>query len=132
MKKVLTLGLVFIFLLGLSITYTKNLALASRVGMVTDRVCAELIVKNKAKKYKMNGHKYYFCSKKCKKAFKENPEKYACICPELFDECPCSHCAGTGELCDCAERTVSMESRSGGQEEDEELDLDHVETYQTK
>ncbi len=130
MKKILILGL--IFSLGLSITYTKSLALASRVAMVTDRVCENLIEKNKAKKYKMNGHKYYFCSKKCKKTFKKNPEKYACICPALYDECPCSHCASTGELCDCAERAVNMESRSGEQKEEKELNLDHEETYQTK
>lgn len=121
MKKILVLGLIFIFSIGLSITY-KNLALASRVGMVIDRVCAKLIDKDRAKKYKKNGHKYYFCSKKCKKTFKKNPEKYACICPALFDGCPCFHCTGTGELCDCAERIVYMEPRSGGHEHEEEED----------
>ncbi len=118
MRKILTLGLVFVFSLGLSITYTKNLTLASRVGMVLDRVCGKQIDKVWAKKYKKNGHKYYFCSKKCKKTFKKNPEKYACICPASFDGCNCYHCTGTGELCDCAERTVYMESRSGGHEDE--------------
>jgi YHS domain-containing protein len=122
MKKVLTLGLIFIFSLGLSITYIKNLAFASRVGMVIDRVCAKQIDKDRAKTYKNDGHKYYFCSKKCKKTFKKNPEKYACICPASSDGCNCYHCTGTGELCDCAEITVYMESHSGGHEHEEEED----------
>ncbi|MBS1257118.1 MAG: hypothetical protein MAG551_00153 [Candidatus Scalindua arabica] len=120
MRRNLIFGFIFIFSLGLSITYTKNLAFSSRVGMVTDRVCAKLIDKDRAKKYKKNGHKYYFCSKKCKKTLKKNPEKYACICPALFDGCPCFHCTGTGKLCDCAERTVYIESHSGGREHEEE------------
>ena len=97
-QKVLILGLVFIFLLGLSITYTKDLALASRVGMVLDRVCTKQIDKDEAKTYKMKGHRYYFCSRKCKKVFKKSPEKYLCICPESSDGCPCFHCTGTDEL----------------------------------
>ena len=120
MKKVLTLVLISIFSLGLSITYTKNLALASRVGMVIDRVCKMQIDKDGAKTYKKDGHRYYFCSKKCKKTFKKNPEKYACICPASSDGCPCFHCTGTGGLCDCAEITVYMGSRSGGHEHEEE------------
>jgi YHS domain-containing protein len=120
MKKALTLGLVFAFLLGLSITYTKELVLASSVRMVTDRVCAMQIVKDKAKTYKKDGHKYYFCSRKCKKIFKKNPEKYACICPASSDGCPCFHCKGTGELCDCAEISVYTESYSGGHEYEHE------------
>ncbi len=120
MKKVLTLGLVFIFSLGLLITYTKNLALASRVGMVIDRVCEMQIDKNGAKTYKKDGHKYYFCSKKCKKTFKKDPEKYACICSSSDDGCPCYHCTGTGDLCDCAEITVYMGTRSEGHEGEDE------------
>ncbi len=77
MRKVLFLGFVFIFSLGLSVTHTNNLAPASPVRMVTDRVCTMQIAKDKAKTYKKDGYKYYFCSKKCKKIFKKNPEKYA-------------------------------------------------------
>jgi YHS domain-containing protein len=113
-------GLVFVFLLGLSITYTKNLALASRIGMVIDRVCEMQIDKDGAKTYKKDGHKYYFCSKKCKKTFKKNPEEYACICSSSDDGCPCYHCTGTGELCDCAEITVYMGTRSEGHEHEGE------------
>jgi YHS domain-containing protein len=120
MKKVLTFGLIFIFSLGLSITYIKNLALASHGGKVIDRVCTMQIDKDGAKTYKKDGHKYYFCSKKCKKTFKKNPEKYACICPPSSDGCNCYHCTGTGELCDCAEITVYMGTRSGGHEHEEE------------
>ena len=120
MKKVLTLGLIFIFLLGLSITYTKNLAFASRIGMVIDRVCEMQIDKDGAKTYKKDGHKYYFCSKYCKKTFKKNPEKYACICPPSSDGCNCYHCTGAGELCDCAEITVYTGSRSEGHEQEDE------------
>ncbi len=112
MKKVLTFGLIFIFSLGLSITYIKNLALASRGGKVVDRVCTMQIDKDGAKTYKKDGHKYYFCSKKCKKTFKKNPEEYACICPPSSDGCNCYHCTGAGELCDCAEITVYTGSRS--------------------
>jgi YHS domain-containing protein len=115
-------GLIFIFSLGLSITYTKNLALASRVRMVIDRVCEMQIDKDRATTYKKDGHKYYFCSKKCKKIFKKNPEKYACICSSSSDGCKCYHCTGTGELCDCAEVAVYTESRSGGHEHEEEED----------
>ncbi|MFV1976210.1 MAG: YHS domain-containing protein [Candidatus Scalindua sp.] len=122
MKKALILGLVFIFLLGLSITSTKKLVLASSVRMVMDRVCNMQIVKGTAKTYKKDGHKYYFCSRKCKKIFKKNPEKYACVCPVSSDGCPCSHCKGTGELCDCAEISVYMESHTGGHGEDEDDD----------
>ncbi len=122
MKKVLTLGLVFIFSLGLSITYTKSLALASRVGMVIDRVCTKQIDKDGAKTYKKDGHKYYFCSKKCKKIFKKDPEKYACRCSASSDGCPCFHCTGTGELCDCAEITVYTESHSGGHKQEHEYE----------
>jgi YHS domain-containing protein len=122
MKKALTFGLVLTFLLGLSITYTKNQALASSVRMVTDRVCTMQIVKDGAKTYKKDGYKYYFGSKKCKKIFKKNPEKYVCICPATSDGCPCFHCEGDGELCDCAEISVYMESRSGGHEHEEEVE----------
>ncbi|ODS30344.1 MAG: hypothetical protein SCARUB_04545 [Candidatus Scalindua rubra] len=124
MKKILTLGLVFIFSLGLSITYTRNLTLASHGGKVIDRVCTMQIDKDGAKTYKKDGHKYYFCSKKCKKAFKKNPEKYACICPPSSDGCNCYHCTGTGKLCDCAEITVYTESHSGRHEHEEEEDWD--------
>lgn len=120
MKKILTLGLVFIFSLGLSITNTKELVFASSVRMVVDRVCAMQIAKDKAKIYKKDGHKYYFCSRKCKKTFKKNPEKYACICPKSSDGCNCFHCKGTGELCDCSEISVYTESRSGGHKHEQE------------
>ncbi len=80
MKKNLTLGLIFIFSLGLSITHTKQLTHAGEDGKVIDPICTMQIDKDGAKTYKKNGHKYYFCSKKCKKTFKKNPEKYACIC----------------------------------------------------
>jgi YHS domain-containing protein len=78
---------------------------------IIDRVCEMQIDKDRAKTYKKDGHKYYFCSKKCKKIFKKNPEKYACICPPSDDGCNCYHCTGTGELCDCAEITVYMITR---------------------
>jgi len=65
MQKVLTLGLVFVFSLGISITYVKNLTYAG--GMVIDRVCKKQIDKGGAKTYKKDGHKYYFCSRKCSK-----------------------------------------------------------------
>ncbi len=122
MKKVLTFGLIFIFSLGLSITSIKNLALASRGGKVIDRVCTMQIDKDGAKTYKKDGHKYYFCSKKCKKTFKKNPEKYACICPPSSDGCNCYHCTGAGELCDCAEITVYTGSHSEGHEHEQEED----------
>ncbi len=122
MKKVLTLGLIFIFSLGLTITYIKNLALASRGGKVIDRVCTMQIDKDGAKTYKKDGHKYYFCSKYCKKAFKKNPEKYACICPPSSDGCNCYHCTGAGELCDCAEITVYTGSRAEGHEHEQDDD----------
>ena len=128
MKKILTLGLVFIFSFCLSITYTKDLTFASRVEMVIDRVCTKQIDKDGAKAYKKAGHKYYFCSKRCKKIFKKDPEKYACICPASSDGCPCFHCTGTGELCDCAEITVYTESHAGGhtqEQEDEQEDGGH-------
>lgn len=120
MRKTLTLGLILIFSLGLSITYINNLAFAGRVGMIIDRVCKMQIDKDGAKTYKKDGHKYYFCSGNCKKAFKKDPEKYACICPPSSDGCNCYHCTGTGELCDCAEITVYMGTRSGGHEHEEE------------
>ncbi|GAX59092.1 P-type ATPase [Candidatus Scalindua japonica] len=122
MRKALILGLVFAFLLGLSVTYTNNLALASSVRMVTDRVCTMQIAKDKAKTYKKDGYKYYFCSRKCKKIFKKNSEKYACICPKKSDGCGCFHCKGTGELCDCSEISVYTESHSGGHEHEEEAE----------
>ncbi len=123
MKKALILGCVFVFLLGLSITYTKNLVYASHGRKVIDRVCTKQIDKDGAKTYKKDGHKYYFCSRKCKKTFKKNPDKYACICPSSHDGCNCFHCKGTGELCDCSEISVYTESHSGGQEhEHEEVD----------
>jgi YHS domain-containing protein len=78
------------------------------------------IDKDGAKTYKKDGHKYYFCSKYCKKAFKKNPEKYACICPPSSDGCNCYHCTGAGELCDCAEITVYTGSRSEGHEHEQE------------
>ena len=103
MKKALILGCVFVFLLGLSITYTKNLVYASHGRKVIDRVCTKQIDKDGAKTYKKEGHKYYFCSRKCKKTFKKNPDKYACICPHLFVGCDCGHFTGKGVPCDCAE-----------------------------
>lgn len=122
MKKLLTIGLVFALLLVLSIAYTKNLALAKGVRMVTDRVCTKQVAKDRAKTYKKDGHKYYFCSKKCKKIFKKSPEKYACICPASSDGCSCFHCNGAGELCDCSEMSVYMESHPGGHEHEEETE----------
>ncbi len=120
MKKALILGLIFAFLLILSSTYTRNLVRAGSVRMVTDRVCTMQIAKDGAKTYKKDGYKYYFCSKECKKIFKKNLEKYACICPASSEGCPCFHCKGTGELCDCAEISVYTESHSGGHEHEHE------------
>ncbi|MHC4320786.1 MAG: YHS domain-containing protein [Planctomycetota bacterium] len=120
MKKILILGLVFVFSLGLSITYTKNLTHAGEGGKVIDRVCTMQIDKDGATTYKKDGHKYYFCSKNCKKIFKKDPEKYACICPKSSDGCNCFHCTGSGEICDCAEITVNTGSHSGGHEHEHE------------
>jgi YHS domain-containing protein len=122
MKKTLIIGLVFAFLLGLSISSTNNQARASGVRTVTDRVCTMRITKDGATTYKKDGYKYYFCSRKCKKIFKKNPEKYACICPVSSEGCPCFHCKGTGELCDCSEIAVYTESHSGGHEHEQEED----------
>ena len=114
MKKVLTLVLISIFSLGLSITYTKNLALASRVGMVIDRVCKMQIDKGTAETLTKDGYTYYFCSNYCKTAFGKNPEKYACICPQLHEGCDCGHCVGKGVPCECAE--ASADSHTGEHE----------------
>ncbi len=118
MKRFSLYMLVFIF--GLVLTFTLSQTYAGDGGKVIDRVCTKQIAKDGAKTCKKNGHRYYFCSKRCKKIFKKEPEKYACICPSSSNGCNCYHCTGTGELCDCAEITVYMGSRSGGHEHEEE------------
>jgi Uncharacterized conserved protein len=114
----LTIALVFIFLLGLSITYTKHLAQAGEGGKVIDRVCTMQIDKDSAKTLKNEGYTYYFCSDHCKATFAKSPEKYACICPQLHEGCDCGHCAGKGEPCECAE--AHAESHTGGHEHEHE------------
>ncbi|MBC8553133.1 MAG: YHS domain-containing protein [Candidatus Brocadiales bacterium] len=90
--------------------------------MVTDRVCTMQVAMDGAKTYKKDGYKYYFCSKKCKKIFKKNPERYACICPASSDGCPCFHCKSTGELCDCSEISVYTDSHSGRHDHEEDAE----------
>ncbi len=109
MKKVLTFGLIFIFSLGLSITYIKNLALASRGEKVIDRVCTMQIDKASAETLTKDGYTYYFCSNNCKTSFVKDPGKYACICPQLFEGCVCAHCAWKGEVCECAEKPADAQ-----------------------
>lgn len=126
MRKILTLGFVFIFLLGLSITYTKNLTHAGEVrhsesasgtsGKVIDRVCTMQIDKRSAKTLKSEGYTYYFCSDNCKTTFAKNPAKYACICPQLFEGCGCGHCAGKDEPCECAETHAESHTGEHGHE----------------
>ena len=103
MRKILILGLVFVFSLGLSITYTKNLTHAAEVGKVIDRVCTMQIDKSSAETLTKDGYTYYFCSNNCKTTFEKNSAKYACICPQLHEGCDCGHCAGKGVPCECAE-----------------------------
>lgn len=122
MKKILMVALVLIFLLGFSITYVKGPAYAEKVGKVIDRVCKMQIIKEEAKRLKKNGHTYFFCSKSCKKAFKKDPAKYACICPPVSDGCECGHCTGNGEICECAEMEMHVESHSGKHDSNHEDD----------
>ncbi|MFV1975822.1 MAG: YHS domain-containing protein [Candidatus Scalindua sp.] len=118
MKKFLTIALVFIFLLGLSITYTKRLAQAGEGGKVVDRVCTMQIDKDSAKTLKNEGYTYYFCSDHCKATFAKSPAKYACICPQLHEGCDCGHCTGKGVPCICAE--AHAESHTGEHEHEHE------------
>ena len=114
MRKILTLGLVFVFSLGFSITYTNNLIHASEGGKVIDRVCTMQIDKSSAETLTKNGYTYYFCSNNCKTTFEKNSTKYACICPQLHEECDCGHCAGKSVPCECAE--ASADSHTGEHE----------------
>lgn len=91
-----TLGLVFIFSLGLSITFTNYLAYEDEGGKVLDRVSTMQVDKGSAKTLKNEGYTYYFFSNHCKTTFAKNPEKYACICSKLLENCDCGHCAGEG------------------------------------
>ncbi|MFQ5687070.1 MAG: YHS domain-containing protein [Candidatus Scalindua sp.] len=113
MRRNLIFGLVFVFSLGFSITYAKNSIYASEGGKVIDRVCTMQIDKSSAETLTKDGYTYYFCSNNCKTAFANSPEKYACICPQLFEGCDCGHCAGIGVPCECAE--AHAESHTGGQ-----------------
>lgn len=102
MRRNLIFGFIFIFSLGFSITYVKGLAHAEE-GKAIDRVCTMKIDKASSETLMKDGYTYYFCSNNCKTAFGKNPEKYACICPQLFEGCDCGHCAGKGVPCICAE-----------------------------
>ncbi len=96
-------GLIFIFLLGVSIAYS-NLTHAEEKAKAIDRVCTMQIDKASAETLTKDGYTYYFCSNNCKTSFEGNPAKYACICPQLFGGCDCGHCAGKGEACECTEK----------------------------
>ena len=111
MKKNLTLGLVFIFSLGLSITYTKQLTHAGEDGKVIDPICNMQIDKGSAKTLENDGVTYYFCSDHCKATFANNPEKYTCICPRLHEGCDCGHCEGNGGSCICAEASADSHKK---------------------
>ncbi len=126
MKKKFLFVFILIFSFSVTIIYAKNLTQAEESVKVVDRVCKMQIDKDEAKTLKKDGHKYYFCSKNCKTAFKKNPEKYACICPSSSDGCNCYHCTGNGELCDCAEIEIRTGSPSVGHaHEDNEQDGGH-------
>jgi YHS domain-containing protein len=105
---------ILIFILGLSITFVLSQTYAVGGGKVTDRVCTMQIDKGTAETLTKDGHTYYFCSNYCKNAFGENPEKYACICPQLHEGCDCGHCASKGVPCECAE--AHAESHTGEHE----------------
>jgi YHS domain-containing protein len=117
-------GLIFILLIGFSITYAKNLTYAEEVrhgesavgtrGKAIDRVCTMQVDKEGAKTLSKGGYTYYFCSDSCKNIFAKDPAKYACICPQLFEGCNCGHCTGKGVPCECAEEHA--ESHTGGHE----------------
>ena len=113
MKKNFIYGLIFIFLLGISIAYS-NLTHAEEGGKAIDRVCTMQIDKASAETLTKDGYTYYFCSNNCKTTFAKSPAKYACICPQLFEGCDCGHCTGKGEACECAESHA--ESHTGEHE----------------
>ena len=116
MRRNLIFGLVFVFLLGFTITYSKNLTYASEGGKVIDRVCTMQIDKASSETLTKDGYTYYFCSNNCKTAFGNNPAKYACICPKLHEGCDCGHCAGKGVPCRCTEASEEShtEEHEGG------------------
>lgn len=122
MKRILFVGLIFMFLFGLSVTYVNRLAHAEEVrhgesavgtgGKAVDRVCTMQVDKDSAETLTKDGYTYYFCSGHCKASFEKNPEKYACICPQLSEGCECGHCSGKGGVsCECAE--AQAESHTG-------------------
>ncbi len=112
MKRILFAGLIFIFLLGLQVTHVHRLAHAEE-GKAIDRVCTMQVDKDSAETLTKDGYTYYFCSGHCKASFEKNPEKYACICPQLSEGCECGHCSGKGGVsCECAE--AQAESHTEG------------------
>ena len=111
MKKILTLGIIFIFSLGFSIIYANNLIHASEGGKVIDRVCTMQIDKASSATLTKDGYTYYFCSNYCKTAFEKSPAKYACICPQLHEGCNCGHCEGEGVPCRCAEASAGSHKK---------------------
>jgi YHS domain-containing protein len=113
MKRTFIYGLIFIFLLGVSIAYS-NLTHAEEKAKAIDRVCTMQIDKASAETLTKDGYTYYFCSSNCKTTFAKEPAKYACICPQLFEGCDCGHCTGKGVPCECAE--AHAESHTGEHE----------------
>ncbi len=107
-----------VFILGLSLTFTLSQTYAGEGGKVIDRVCTMQIDKETAETLTKDGYTYYFCSNYCKTAFGNNPDKYACICPQLHKGCDCGHCAGKGVPCECAE--ASTDSHTGEHEHEHE------------
>ncbi len=113
MKKNFIYGLIFIFLIGISIAYS-NLTHAEERGKAIDRVCTMQIDKASAETLTKDGYTYYFCSNNCKTSFAKEPAKHACVCPQLSEGCDCGHCTGKGVPCKCAE--ADADSHTGEHE----------------
>lgn len=73
-----------------------------KAAVVKDPVCGmEVNNIKKAPTEKYKGKVYYFCSKKCEKAFKKGPAPYICGCATMMKGCDCGHCEGKEEACPC-------------------------------
>jgi len=94
-----------------------------KAEVVKDPVCGmEVNNIKKAPTEKYKGKVYYFCSKKCEKAFKKSPAPYICGCATMMKGCDCGHCKGKEETCPCP-----LEQEEGGTHEHTE-----VERHETK
>lgn len=117
MNSILRIAVLFTFVAGLSSTYMSNALWACGGGhgshagpetkgekaeVVKDPVCGmEVSNIKKAPTEKYKDEVYYFCSKKCEKAFKKSPAPYICGCAAMMKGCDCGHCKGKEETCPC-------------------------------